>query len=187
MNKPYLLIDLDGVILDWVSAFRFWLKEKGIKTSSIEPKNWELDNYVPGHNVNELIKEFNYSKNFEEIPAFSDAKLYLKKLAKTHIIIAVTSGGSTIFHRFSREKNLSKEFENIPIHLICLDLHESKKQILNMFPKGSIWVEDRPQNVELGAEVGHISILIERSYNKDYHNHKVVKLNSWHEIYEFLS
>jgi hypothetical protein len=50
-----------------------------------------------------------------------------------------------------------------------------------------IWVEDKPENADLGASLGLQSYLVEHKHNMNHDNDDVTIVKNWKEIYELIS
>lgn len=184
-----ILTDVDGVLLDWFSGFRAWLKTRGIRpVESGDPSSWDMTEWLPNLNVQELIMQFNASPDFANIPAYPDAVLYLRKLHKMgHPIVAITSCSADKVTYDMRWDNLQALFGAIFADLICLPLMTSKVPILLTYPPraDTWWIEDSLHGAQAGVDVGHQTFLIDRRYNigKDVHR-SVTRVEGWEEIYE---
>ena len=51
---------------------------------------------------------------------------------------------------------------------------------------GCLWVEDKPENAELGIKMGLTSILMEHSFTEEYNHPDIQKVKTWKEIYEMM-
>ena len=72
--------------------------------------------------------------------------------------------------------------------IVCLDTGADKDEALLPYKDtGCIWVEDKPQNAELGVDMGLDSILMSHDHNEYYTHDEVTVVNNWKEIYEMVS
>ena len=51
---------------------------------------------------------------------------------------------------------------------------------------GCFWIEDKPENSEVGVELGLEGILMEHDHNKDYLNADIKTAKNWKEVYEYI-
>jgi hypothetical protein len=52
---------------------------------------------------------------------------------------------------------------------------------------GCWWVEDKPENAEVGHELGLKSILMEHGHNMSHANEQIPVVKNWREIYEIIT
>jgi hypothetical protein len=87
-----------------------------------------------------------------------------------------------------REMNLSKLFGDTAFErVVCLDTGADKNEALAEYAgSGCWWVEDKPENAEVGLNLGLRSVLMEHGHNMQYLcTYPVVK--NWREIYELIT
>jgi hypothetical protein len=83
---------------------------------------------------------------------------------------------------------LDREFgEGVIKELVCLPTGSDKDQALEPYrDSGLWWVEDKPENADVGYHMGLNSILMEHGHNADHEcPYPVVK--NWREIYALVS
>jgi uncharacterized HAD superfamily protein len=88
-----------------------------------------------------------------------------------------------------REQNLDRIFgKGIFERIVCLPCGEDKDEALERYRDSDfIWVEDKTENANLGAEMGLNSFLIEHLYNVNDETHEeVTRVKNWKEIYEYV-
>ena len=181
-NKPIILTDIDGVVLDWVGALKIFLQHSGIKTATPDPTEWHLDKWILAPNPNKVIDNFNKTAMFGKLRPFVDAKYMIPKLSNSFTFVGITSCSSdeeTVVRRFN---NIEDIFPGIFYNIHFLDLGDSKTDALNEYAP-TIWVEDNTSNALAGAHSGHECFLINRSYNVNDKPDGVKKIDSWHDIY----
>lgn len=187
MKKDFLLSDADDVLLDWINPFQDYLHSLGIKTNSPNLKNWDLSTWINLSNdeIRKLVHEFNNSPKFKALPAFKDAKSVIRKLAKTHNIVVITSCSRDNKIVMDRMHNLEKEF-GIKFHKVhCLNYGEDKKEYLKLYPS-SLWLEDKLEGAVQGLHCNHIPKLMNRSHNQNDHHPEVQRIDSWHEVMKMI-
>ena len=114
-------------------------------------------------------------------------KLLAEKLG--YRFVAVTSLSNDESAQKLRTCNLKKLFgEDTFVEYHYLGCGDDKDEILlelsNKY-EGSIWVEDKYINAEVGANVGFDALLMEHGHNLGYDgNVKVVR--NWEEIYNYV-
>ena len=53
---------------------------------------------------------------------------------------------------------------------------------------GTIWIDDKPDNVESGKVLGLAPILLDLPHNRSYNNKQmnIQRANSWKDIYDII-
>jgi hypothetical protein len=191
MKNKLILTDADGVLLDWEWAFSVWMQERGY-TLTVNHKN----SYYLHHHYNELeekdakkvVKAFNESAAIGFLPALRDAAYYVKRLHEEHAyeFRVITSLSLDKNAQKLREMNLRKIFGNAIESVICLDTGADKDSALEPYRNsGMWWIEDKPQNADVGHAIGLKSILVEHGHNMHHEcDYPVVK--NWKEIYNII-
>jgi hypothetical protein len=170
MDKPYLLLDIDGVCLDWMGGF--------VDFMSANLPNFDPDNIVDPHThslgdrfgidnavATSLMWEFHYDESFTKLKPLDKATESLAKLRQHYRFVAITACGRDEAIKKNRVKNLEDVFGPVFEEVHCVDQFNDKQKFLGMYP-ASHWVEDHVANSHLGLEFGHQCWLITDSANK---------------------
>ena len=192
INKnKIILTDCDGVCLDWEYGFHTWMETHGHKLVNKDlysvAKQYDMDLDA----AKRQVEIFNSSASMGFLPPLRDAQYYMKLLAEKlgYRFVAVTSLSNDESAQKLRTCNLKKLFgEDTFVEYHYLGCGDDKDEILlelsNKY-EGSIWVEDKYINAEVGANVGFDALLMEHGHNLGYDgNVKVVR--NWEEIYKYV-
>jgi FMN phosphatase YigB (HAD superfamily) len=190
--QSLILVDADGVILDWEYAFSVWMEQHGfVKTEGSQfiydiGKRYGIDH----EQGRKLIKIFNESAAIGFLPPLRDAMYYVKRLHEEHgyVFHCITSLSLDANAGKLREMNLRKLFGKTAFEkIICLDTGADKHDALEPYrDSGCWWVEDKIENAEVGLELGLRSILMEHGHNMNHEcPYPVVK--NWREIYAIIT
>tara|TARA_E500000178_G_scaffold356478_1_gene434691 strand:+ start:5378 stop:5959 length:582 start_codon:yes stop_codon:yes gene_type:complete len=187
--EKLILVDCDGVLLDWKYAFYKYMNENGYTV--IEEGVYDVAQTfgVTKEDSKRLVRQFNESARIGFLPGLRDAIKYVKKLhSEGYVFHCITSLSTDYYAGKLREQNLERLFgKDVFERVVCLDCGADKDDgLLPYKESGCIWVEDKPSNAELGLELGLRSILIEHDFNKDYENNNLVIVKNWKEIYESI-
>jgi hypothetical protein len=192
MKESVILVDADGVLLNWEYAFEIWMEQHGFE--QIPGGNLDYDigkRYgISREQTVRLIKMFNESAAIGFLPPLRDAMYYVEKLHKEHgyVFHCITSVSVDPNAIKLREMNLRKLFgETVFQKIVCLDTGADKDHAL--FPyrdTGCWWVEDKIQNAELGAKLGLNSLLMEHGHNMHHYHDLVRTVKNWKEVYELI-
>lgn len=186
-----MLVDVDGVLLDWEYAFDSYLKKHGYcKVPGGEEKYDIGKRYgIPQDKGRELITFFNESAQIGFLQPYKDAVHYVKKLHEEQGIIfhAITSLSTDHNAYRLRKMNLEKLFgETVFERITCLGTGADKDEALEEYrDSGLYFVEDKILNAETGSRMGLSSILLKHPHNMDYKGNVPV-VNNWHDIYNLV-
>ncbi len=188
-----ILVDCDGVLLDWEYAFDVYLQQHGF-------------NKVPGGNLKynigkrygiehdqgrKLIKIFNESAAIGFLPPLRDAMYYVKRLHEEHgyVFHCITSLSQDPNACELRRMNLKKLFGETAFEkFVFLDTGADKDEALEPYrDTGYFWVEDKIVNAQVGRDLGLKSLLMEHGHNMDYADPEIPRVRNWREIYEIIA
>lgn len=174
-----ILIDCDGVILDWENGFHSYMKSLGYLKNNNNgwlESQYDLDQSV----VRKHIREFNQSNCIENLVSIEDAVYYMQELKKLNykfVCITSLSHDNSIQER--RLKNFEKLFgKDFFEDIIFLDTYSPKDDMLKKYANtGYWWIEDNISNAVVGKSLGLRSIL----FGKE--NDEVESCSCWKEVY----
>ena len=187
-----ILTDADGVLLDWEWAFHIWMVDRGYVQTEYRRYSYALKDHF--HNLDhseakKLAKQFNESASIGFLPALRDSAYYVKRLHEEHgsRFTVITSLSLDKNAGRLREMNLRKIFGEAIEEVICLDTGADKDEALSEYENtGLWWIEDKPENADVGHHLGLKSILVEHGHNMNHLcNYPVVK--NWKEIYSLIT
>jgi|TARA_R100000231_G_scaffold128805_1_gene100007 FMN phosphatase YigB (HAD superfamily) len=187
MKEKVILVDCDGVLFDWEYAFDQWMKKHGYKV--IEPGEYKVKKKygITKCEADKLTRMFNESAWIRKLPQLRDAKKYVKKLHEDHgyIFHAITSLSNDTYAQHLRTKNLIEMFgPTVFEKYVYLDTGADKDEALAEYEgTGCYWVEDKPQNVDLGIKLGLNGILMKHAHNQHYEG-TAKTVGNWEEIYQ---
>lgn len=185
--EKVILTDCDGVLLDWEYSFSQWMHSKGYKA---------VEDYKDIYKINErydmsreeskpLVRHFNESAWMESLPPLRDAVKYVRLLHEQHgyVFHCITSMSDDEKAIELRRRNLDNVFgKGIFEVLTSLDCGEDKDAALNEYRDSECWwIEDKPENVELGCRLNLRSILLDHRYNREYTWCR--RATDWRDIY----
>ena len=185
-----ILVDCDGVLVDWASSFMLWMKKNGYTRYEFNHYDIAKSFRLERPHAKSLVKHFNESAHIGWMPPFRDAIKYIKKLHEEHgfVFHCITSLSEEPNAWKLRDQNLRSLFGETAFEkLVCLPCGADKDEGLKPYrDSGCIWVEDKPENAILGVEYGLRSFLIEHEYNKNFHNQNVQKVTNWSDLYSYI-
>lgn len=190
-----ILTDCDGVLVDWEAKFTEWMVRQGYGVINDKAYNvgerFGKNRYGLSKEVSrELIKYFNESAAIETLRPFRDAIKYVRKLHEEHgyVFHVITSLSTDTDAGRLRRRNLELLFgPTVFEKIVCLECGADKDEALaNYKNSGSFWIEDKPENADVGSEMGLNSILLEHSHNTSY-NGPAKLLKTWKDIYSYIT
>lgn len=193
MKESIILVDADGVLLNWEYAFEIWMEQHGFE--QIPGGNLDYDigkRYgISREQTVRLIKLFNESAAIGFLPPLRDAIHYVQKLHKEHgyVFHCITSVSIDPNAMRLREMNLHKLFgDTVFQKIVCLDTGADKDSALYPYrDTGCWWIEDKITNAELGAKLGLNSLLMEHGHNMHHYHDRVRTVKNWKEVYEIIT
>lgn len=199
MNKQLdrlILVDCDGVLLNWEYAFNTWMQANGYTISEDPVNKYSYDmkeRYELSSDVAvSLVKHFNESAAMGFLPPQRDAIQYVRKLHEElgYVFHVITSLSKNPYACELRKMNLRKMFgETVFDGFTFLDTAQDKNRCFEPWKdSGLFWIEDKTENAISGRNWGLSPILIEHGHNMfvDCDKEHITMVKNWKEIYELL-
>jgi len=185
-----ILTDVDGVLLDWESAFTAWMGEKGYEIKNKGNHYSQEKRYdMPKKEMGKLCRQFNESAWIGFLKPLRDAVSALDLFASHHWHFeCITSLSTDHWAGELRRKNLDRFFGRQSIRRVrCIETGADKDDILREYDRGHWWIEDKPANALAGLEAGHRPILIDHPYNRDFEHPDVIRAKDWNQVYTIIT
>lgn len=186
-----ILVDCDGVLLNWQHAYNVFMVDKGYVIKDPDFRfSYSLKEYfgIDDRESEKRIVEFNNSAAIGFLPPLRDSIHYVKKLHEEHgfVFHAITSLGKNMYSQELRKKNLKKLFGSTVFEkFVFLDTGATKEEVLEPYKNSECyWIEDHYLNAKIGQELGLNSILMEHAYNM--HHDDIPRVKNWKELYEMI-
>jgi len=205
IKDKLILVDVDGVLLDWEYSFHKWIRETKPHLDLINENAYKVDDKIvysgwvlgskrDGDPITryygkELSKEFNESADIGYLLPLRDSIKYVKKLHEEHgyMFHAITSQSNRLSAQQLRIFNLESLFGKVFTEYTILGTGDDKDEVLAQYEDSdAYWIEDKPENVDIGISLGLSGILVAHSHNADYVG-DAARLDSWKEIYEHIT
>lgn len=189
--EKIILTDVDGVLLDWETAFYEWMKNKGYDAKNEGVYNMEAVFEMRQDKTKALIKEFNNSAWMGYLQPLRDARSGVAKLVEAgYTFYAITSISLDLNTKKLRQRNLDNVFgKDVFTKLVCLDTGADKDDALAEYKdSGLYWIEDKTMNANLGARLGLKSIIITHKHNSNDNelDSSVQRAGKWTEIVDIV-
>lgn len=190
MIKPWVLLDCDGVLLDW---------DLGIQAYAMAHQShvWDGD-YLDEHvydiagrmnisttSAQQLIWDFHHSDSYAHLPPMPGAVTAVAELHKFCNLVVITACGTQDTIVKAREHNLQQVFGDVFHRVHCTDGFAEKAQYLQRYDAG-YWVEDHARNAEMGRTHGHQCFLIDAPHNQEHSVRGVQRVQNLAEAAEII-
>ena len=183
-------VDVDGVLLKWEEAFDDFMAGQGL--TKRDQGHFDLRKHypeVPAEALNTYISVFNESAYMRYLEPMDGAVEYVTKLAdEGYKFSVITSQTLNKVANRAREDNLKEVFGDVFEDFTFLETGQGKYFALQKFDMGTIWIDDKPDNVESGKVLGLVPILLDLPHNRSYNNKQmnIQRANSWKDIYDII-
>lgn len=190
MKNKCILTDADGVLFDWEYAFDQWMKRHGYTIKETGNYLMDIKYGLERAETKRLVRMFNESAWIRKLPPLRDAIHYVKKLHAEHgyIFHCITSLSNDDYSQHLRTKNLREMFgDSVFEKYIYLDTGADKDEVLEQYrDTGCYWIEDKPENADVGLSVGLNSLLVDHEHNINYAGN-ATRVRNWKEIYNIVT
>jgi hypothetical protein len=188
-KKTPLLLDVDGVLLNWNAGFKTWMAQRGhIEICTIEydmAKRYGMTD----QKILELIEEFNRSAAVAFLFSMPGSVLVISHLRELgYEPVCITSFGGDMYSQIQRQNLLNHLFQVDSINIHILDTAADKRAVLSKWKDtGYFWVEDKLSNALLGHELGLKAILLRSDHTIDYVSDEIFVADSWWQIHQYIT
>jgi hypothetical protein len=189
VKDKLILTDCDGVILDWEYAFDSWMRRHNYVKNKTRQYSIAAMYDLSKDEASRLIRMFNESAGIRKLPPLRDAIKYVRKLHEEHgyIFHAITSLSDDVYSQHLRTKNLIEMFgASVFEKYVYLDTGADKYEALYPYrDSGCVWVEDKPENVDVGMSLNLRGMLMAHEHNASYAG-LAIRVMNWREIYSHI-
>lgn len=189
-KEKTILVDADGVLLDWLYAFHSWMGRHGYEIKKDGVYKISEAYGLSDFEGQRLVRMFNESSAIRRVPPLRDAIKYIKKLHEEHgyVFHVISSISDDQYSQYLRAKNLTELFGcTVFEKYVFLDTGADKDEALEPYKNsGCYWVEDKPENADLGHKLGLDAILMGHDHNA-YYKGPAKRVSNWKEIYKIIT
>lgn len=192
MKDKVILVDCDGVLMDWEYAFTVWMERHSeYSNGTLDKGEYDIGKRygITKKEKERLVRFFNESAAIGYLPPLRDAMYYVDLLHRKHgyVFHMITSLSKDPDAQRLREMNAKKLFGETTFEkFVFLDTGADKDEALEEYrDTGCYWVEDKPENVDVGISAGLKGVLVAHDHNSEYEG-SATRVQNWKEIYEMI-
>ena len=144
---------------------------------------------VTSGDAKKFTRLFNESAAIGFLRPLRDSVYWVRRLNEEHgyRFVCITSQSLDPDAQALRVQNLERYYGGVFDRVWCLDTGSDKDEALQHYrDTGLWWVEDKPENADLGHELGLRSVLLEHGHNV---NHECLypRVQNWREIFALIT
>ena len=190
MNK-IILTDCDGVLLNWEGAFTDWMTSRGYVVDENNRREYNMGKRygISSEEKDRIVRAFNESAWMKYLNPLRDAVYYVDLLHRKYgyTFHMCTSLTTDEYAQKLRIENIERLFGKTAFtkYIFC-DTGADKDEALEPYrDTGLPWVEDKPENADLGWRMGLNSMIIEHGHNMNHAPQATHK--NWKSIFYTLT
>ena len=191
--KKTILVDVDGVLVSWLTNLPFFMQENNICKKQIlmcidsewltPSEMFDVDSDEEGM---ELIKLYNRSKFIKYLPAYSDALKYVNVLMQKYNFVAISALGTTAECYSNRYYNLKSQFPEFGEVMLC-DVGADKTDLIKQACEKYdvlFYVDDREKHCEEAMfSLPTDKIIRMRRNSTNFSKFQIA--NDWKAVYDY--
>lgn len=183
-----ILVDVDGVLLNWEESFTAWMLERGYEVQVQDHYKQSVRYGIEQFTADRLIEQFNTSAWIGFIKPLRDAVSVIDTMLSEHWHFeCITSLSDDHWAGELRRMNLERFFGRAAFRRVrCIATGADKDDILREYKRGLWWVEDKPENALAGLEAGHKPLLVDHKYNRWFNHPDVRRVENWEQIRQII-
>jgi hypothetical protein len=183
-----ILVDCDGVLLDWVYAFEVYQETNGIVVNDTAEYDIGKRYNLTSEQGKRAVRVFNDSAAIGFLPPLRDAVYYIKRLYMRHgyKFHVITSLSSDKHAQKLRVMNLEMLFGAEVFDGFTFRACGASKETALAKWEGSncYWIEDLIGNADDGAKFGLDPIIVAHDWNS---NSNYPRFSNWKHIYRHIT
>lgn len=190
MSDKIILVDCDGVLLNWADAFNEWAAERGFTQVRSDVYDMHLCYDISDMDAQNLMIEFNESAAICQLEPFRDSKYWVRRIYEElgYEFRVITSLSLCPYAARARELNLHIHFGEAIESVVCLETGAPKDGVLEEYAGSEyFWIEDKPENAVTGFNFGLRSILMRHDHNtNNVPLAGITIVDTWKQIYKIV-
>ena len=186
-----ILTDIDGVVLQWESAYENYMKSIGLDPLHFKDRIHKIDPKTLGITFTEesrrFVEQFQSDPIYGNLPPFEDALRGIHRLhSEGWTFIGITCCGTNETIVRLRHENIEKYFPNIFTKIHTLEVYDSKENCLKQY-EPAVWVDDIPRHVLSGINCNHETYWLKRYPDFGHFDPRCSIVSNWDEIIDHLN
>lgn len=171
--RQTILVDVDGVLLDWTSRFPYFLQKMGYDREAAifmhATDEWKTVEELTGLDTEQALKlvdAYCRSKFMRYLSPYKDALIAVNHLKRYYDFVAVTAITNHPDTIQNRTENLEFWYPGAFKEVHCVGVDGDKQVILSKYSP-TIWIDDSPKHISEGLRAGHACIRLARDSRPD--------------------
>lgn len=191
MKEKIIFSDVDDVVFKWLDSFTPEILAMGYVVENHLEYDLSKHFNVPSDIVADLVKKFNESDKFANLPHVDESVRFIPKICEDFdykfFFLSACGEEKSVTHDL-RVAGIEAILGREHIHsIVCVKNSDAKREFLEKYrDKNYLWIEDNIKNALLGHELGFDSYLYKQRWNAEHNTH-LKTINSWEEIYNIIS
>jgi len=186
VKRPHILVDVDGVLADFVGAVLLRVNRLGLRVripQAHELTTWEIFDSLPPecqefkHTVYQDIKSVGGCSSIKVYPGAKEGMAALREIADVTIVTSPFKGSRTWVHE--REEWLEEHFGITHKDVI----HTGKKHLV----QGDFFVDDKSSHIQdwVDHNIGK-AVVWDQPYNRNVFHGRAFRAKNWNELLELV-
>lgn len=168
-DPDLLLVDVDGVLLNWLAGFEKWLMRMDYTINDHvdgvapdNPKRFQdgMNREISTDTMRAYRRAFKHTAYFEQLPPFGNAIPAIRAIYESGVdIVAITAAGTDHHVQEARLRNIRNHFGHAISKVHFVNPGEPKAKFLDMYADRKagyrpVWIDDYPRYVREGIDCG---------------------------------
>lgn len=183
-TKEHILLDVDGVLLDYDKAFEsyYGLNDIALKPTYLYSERYGIEESL----IIEMVNEFNESNAFSRIKPFANSKKAISSFVQNgHELFIISSCGLSSKTHELRKDNLITTFGDVFSDFHLIDYHKSKFNELEKYKDSeAFWIDDVYHHYIAGKNLGFNAIWKTVEHNRELQSHPDYKDENIYECWK---
>lgn len=183
-TKEHILLDVDGVLLDYDKAFEsyYGLNDIALKPTYLYSERYGIEESL----IIEMVNEFNESNAFSRIKPFANSEKAISSFVQNgHELFIISSCGLSSKTYELRKDNLITTFGDVFSDFHLIDYHKSKFNELEKYKDSeAFWIDDVYHHYIAGKNLGFNAIWKTVEHNRELQSHPDYKDEKIYECWK---
>ena len=185
-----ILTDVDGVLLNWNKQFETWMEQEDYLLDNPEGYAIHRRFGISIDIATKMVKDFNEGPWLSHLETLEGAKEGVAELVENGYTFDIcTAIGTNQFSNEARTRHLKYTFgKNTFDKFDYVDMFGDKDAFLEQYlDTGFYWLEDKPENAKLGADLGLKTIMLRHQHNASFDDARIKTVDNWAQLVNYVN